>query len=91
MNWCSNNDILHARALVENFMASERGIPPEALRVKALRRLIELNSEPEVSRRRCVVAAFGLIAAGMELNTDDIAWLVRDRDIGFPKQPSFEI
>ncbi|MBI5922552.1 MAG: hypothetical protein HY847_13035 [Betaproteobacteria bacterium] len=37
----------------------------------------------------CQVAAFSLILGRLELNAGNIAWLVRDMDIGFPEKPTF--
>ena len=89
MSWDNNAHILYAYELASTFVAIECNTPSEGLQLRAVRRLVELNSEPDLVRRRCVVAALGLIAAGHDLDIGDIAWLVRNRDIGFPEQPSF--
>ena len=85
-----NADISHALGLIVEFLRTEENSSRQTLQAQALRRLVELNSEPNLVRRRCISAAFGLHAAGLRPNAGDIAWLVRDSVIGFPQQPSFE-
>ena len=85
MSWEDKLDILYALKLASDFVSVERNTSFEGLRTRAVRRLVEVNSEPDLVRRRCVAAALGLIAAGRHLNIGDIAWLVHGRDIGFPE------
>jgi hypothetical protein len=89
--WRTHRDILYAVDAATNFTAAETDPAREATRARAVRRLIELVSEHDSVRRRCLVAAFGLIAIGRKPDADDIAWLVRDRDIGFTRRPSFDV
>jgi len=42
--------------------------------------------QPELA---CRIAALSLLLMKEELNTDNIAWIVRDGEIGFPEIPTF--
>lgn len=43
------------------------------------------------SQTTCRIAALSLLLGGFDLNEGNIAWLVRDREIGFPERPTFKI
>lgn len=81
----THQDIQQALQAVTRWLGVE-GSPPKPAAV--MRELVKISRDS--GRQDVRVAAFAMLAAGLEPNADDVAWLVRDADIGYPDEPSFD-
>lgn len=84
----NNQSILSAIRHVEQWVDTE-GIPPKP--VALAQEIVRISKDSGGTKQRALLAAFGLLASGLEINSDNIAWLIQDGYVGYPDTPTFAI
>ncbi len=87
MPYTTNKEIEMALQVVKNWVKNEGG---EVRSSAVVRQLIKNSRQNLPIREDILIAAFGLLILGVEPNAADVAWFVRDGQIGFPTEPSFD-
>ncbi len=84
----NNQSILSAIRHVERWVNTE-GMPPKP--VALAQEIVRIGKDSGGTKQRALLAAFGLLASGLEINSDNIAWLIQDGYVGYPKSPTFDL
>lgn len=87
MSYMENQEITAAIEELNRWLEVE-GNPPKPAAIA--RELVKICRSGGAARSDALTAAFGLHAMGLEVTPGNVAWLVRDAQIGFPETPSFE-
>lgn len=87
MDYEQNKDILDAIAEMNRWLDVE-GRPPTPAAVA--RELVKIGRTGSDSAQRALHATFALLAARLEVNAGNIAWIMRDGRVGFPDSPTFD-
>ncbi|HWK63088.1 MAG TPA: hypothetical protein VNT00_16835 [Eoetvoesiella sp.] len=88
MSYETNQSILSAIREVERWVDSE-GLPPKPVAIA--QEIVRIGKNSGGTKQRALLAAFGLLAGGLEINPHNIAWLIQDGYVGYPRTPTFEI
>lgn len=84
MTYRTHPDVVDALQNANDWVEREGGSP---LPAAVAREIVKTSFSGRAPYR---IAALSLLLGGLELNVDNIAWLVRDREIGFPNEPTFK-
>ena len=88
MTYQTNQSILSAIRHVERWVDSE-GKSPRS--VALAKEIVRISKDSGGTKQRALLAAFGLLASGLEINADNIAWLIQEGHVGYPQAPTFEL
>lgn len=88
MAYETNQSILSAIREVERWVSAE-GAQPKPVAIA--QEIVRIGKNSGGIKQRALLAAFGLLAGGLEINTHNIAWLIQDGQVGYPATPTFDI
>jgi len=84
----NNQSILAAIREVERWV-DRTGTPPKPAAIA--QQIVQIGKTLGGTKQRALLAAFGLLAGGLEINADNIAWLIQDGYVGYPQAPTFDL
>lgn len=88
MSYETNQSILSAIREVERWVDTE-GTSPKPVAIA--QEIVRIGKDLGGTKQRALLAAFGLLAGGLEVNPHNIAWLIQDGYVGYPTAPTFDI
>ena len=88
MSYETNQSILSAIREVERWVDTE-GTSPKPVAIA--QEIVRIGTDLGGTKQRALLAAFGLLAGGLEVNPHNIAWLIQDGYVGYPTAPTFDI
>ncbi|CAM5335873.1 hypothetical protein [Eoetvoesiella caeni] len=88
MTYETNQSILSAIREVERWVHTEGTSPKPAA---IAQEIVRIGKDIGGTKQRALLAAFGLLAGGLEINPHNIAWLIQDGYVGYPTAPTFDI
>jgi len=65
------------------------GTPPKPADIA--REIARIGRHCGGTKQHALLAAFGLLANGLEVNAHNIAWLIQDGRVGYPEAPTFDV
>lgn len=88
MTYETNQSILSAIREIERWVDIEGAAPKP---VAIAQEIVRIGKDIGGTKQRALLAAFGLLAGGLEINPHNIAWLIQDGYVGYPNTPTFDI